>query len=100
MAEIDPKAMTRAMLAQLEQDGEAMDGLSLDDLKNAMSHPKAMEGVAEAMANEAGSVQAGESAPDFSLRFLPGSGGEDTRRVTLSEHFGARPVALVFGSYT
>ena len=99
MSQIDPKAMTQAMLAQLERDGESMDGLSLDDLKNAMSHPKAMEGVAEAMANEAGSVQAGQPAPDFSLCFLPGSGETDAR-VTLSAHFGKRPVALIFGSYT
>ena len=42
-----------------------------------------------------GSVSPGDMAPDFTLR-RQGQGG----RVTLSSYRGARPVVLVFGSYT
>jgi hypothetical protein len=45
-------------------------------------------------------VQEGEAAPDFTLPWLgakPAGAGE---RLTLSSHFGRRPVALIFGSYT
>jgi hypothetical protein len=52
---------------------------------------------------EAGAVQVGDPAPDFTLPPLTSAGpvgpnaGEE---VTLSTHFGDRPVALIFGSYT
>ena len=83
----------------LPLEDEQMAGLSLDDLKDAMAAPGAAETVAELMPYEATSVKPGEPAPDFSLPYLPGSGpaGE---RMTLSAHFGKRPVALIFGSYT
>ena len=89
--------MVAGMLKSLE--GQSMDGLSLDDLKQAMSHPEAMKVIAETMPIEAASVQQGQPAPDFTLPYLPGSGpaGESA---TLSDHFGKRPVALIFGSYT
>ena len=48
---------------------------------------------------EAGSVQAGDPAPDFTLPWLPGSEGS-APSLTLSDHFGVQPVALIFGSYT
>ena len=86
-----------SILDRLE--GEDMQGLSHDDLKQAMSHPKAAETVAELMSYDATAVKLGDPAPDFSLAYLPGSGREGAR-VTLSEHFGRRPVALIFGSYT
>lgn len=93
---------TRATIAgMLEGLGdEAMDGLSLDDLKDAMSHPLAAETVAELMPLEAASVQAGEPAPDFTLPWLPGGGGVEGETLTLSERWRERPVALIFGSYT
>ena len=72
---------------------------ALDDLRDAMSHPKAAETVAELMPVEAASVQPGQPAPDFTLPYLSGSGTEGAT-VTLSDHFGKRPVALIFGSYT
>jgi hypothetical protein len=42
-----------------------------------------------------GSLAVGDHAPDFTLPTHDHSG-----RVTLSSHRGARPVVLVFGSYT
>ena len=47
------------------------------------------------MSARAGHLEVGDRAPDFSLRPLH---GED--RVTLSREYEARPVVLVFGSYT
>ena len=97
MADDTTRRMIEGMLAQLEK--ENMAGLSLDDLRDAMMAPGAAETVAELMPIEAASVKPGEPAPDFELPWLPGSGleGETLR---LSSHFGERPVALVFGSYT
>jgi len=43
-----------------------------------------------------GALRVGDPAPDFSLRSLR----DRSRRVSLSSHRGARPVVLVFGSYT
>jgi hypothetical protein len=43
----------------------------------------------------AGSLAVGDRAPDFTLPTHDHSG-----QVTLSSHRGARPVVLVFGSYT
>lgn len=43
----------------------------------------------------AGKLHAGDSAPDFTLPLLDHSGS-----VTLSSFRGARPVVLIFGSYT
>ncbi|MDJ0788403.1 MAG: hypothetical protein QNK05_16470 [Myxococcota bacterium] len=108
MAE-DRKArdMIDGMLSNLSDgEGEAMQGLTLDDLKDAMSHPEAAKTVAELMPIEAASVKAGDPAPDFTLPYLPGIPGSGTgtrtegESVTLSSHFGERPVALIFGSYT
>ncbi len=96
-AEDETRNKISGMLARLE--GEDMQGLSHDDLKQAMSHPKAAETVAELLSYDATAVKLGEPAPDFSLPYLPGSGREGAR-VTLSDHFGSRPVALIFGSYT
>ncbi|RMG18577.1 MAG: hypothetical protein D6731_01710 [Planctomycetota bacterium] len=42
----------------------------------------------------------GAPAPDFVLRRLGQDGSPGDERVRLSAHFGQRPVALVFGSYT
>ena len=98
MSEIDVDAMIEAVRAQLAAQGNDLQGLSLDDLRNAMSHPKPAEQVAAAMALEATSVQAGDPAFDFALPRLGGPNAGEL--VTLSSHFGKRPVALIFGSYT
>jgi hypothetical protein len=42
-----------------------------------------------------GSLQVGDRAPDASLAALDGRS-----RVRLSERWGAKPLVLVFGSYT
>ena len=97
MADDATRKMIEGMLAQLE--GQAMDGLSIDDLRDAMTAPGAAEAVAELMPIEAASVKPGEPAPDFDLPWLPGSGPEG-ETLRLSSHFGERPVALIFGSYT
>jgi hypothetical protein len=89
--QIDVDAMIEAVRVQLESQGAELQGLSLDDLRDAMSHPQAAAQVVKLMALEASSVQVGDPAPDFSLSRL----GESE-----TSHFGKRPVALIFGSYT
>jgi hypothetical protein len=102
MTEFDIDVIKGEVKAGLEANvGE--DGLKdmhLDDLMDAMSHPKATDVIKTLMALEADSVQAGEPAPDFSLPRLSGSGPDGCAPVTLSDHFGKRPVGLIFGSYT
>ena len=102
MGKIDVNAMLEGMRERLQQDEAAgqLAGLTVDDLMDAASHPKAPEVIAEAVALEAGSVQEGAPAPDFSLPWLPAGRETPPGRMTLSEHFGKKPVALIFGSYT
>jgi hypothetical protein len=47
------------------------------------------------MSARAGHLQIGDRAPDFTLKML-----EEDRTVSLSAEHAARPVVLVFGSYT
>jgi hypothetical protein len=47
------------------------------------------------MSARAGTLQTGDTAPDFSLPLLHGD-----RKVTLSEEYRKKPVVLIFGSYT
>ena len=98
MSEFDVDAMIEGVRAQLEAQGFDLQGLSIEDLRNAMSHPKAAEQVAALMALEPTSAQTGDPAPDFALPRLGGPKAGEV--VTLSSHFGKRPVALIFGSYT
>ena len=86
------------LAANVGEDG--LKDMDLDDLMDAMSHPKATDVIKTLMALEPGSVQAGEPAPDFSLPRLSGSGLDGNASVTLSDHFDKRPVGLIFGSYT
>jgi len=97
MADREYEAMKDGMLAQLE--GQKMAGLALDDLRDAMSHPKAAETVQALLPYEATAPGEGDAAPDFTLPRLAGHAAGD-ERITLSDHFGSRPVALIFGSYT
>ncbi len=85
------------MLKMLENENVQMDGLTLDRLRNAVAHPAAAAEIQRLAAREATSVQQGERARDFCIPYLPSS-GEGT--VRLSDHFGNRPVGLIFGSYT
>ena len=102
MTKIDVQKMMEAMRPQLERDEseDRLAGLSVDDLAEAVSHPKAAAMIAEIMEAEAASVQEGEPAPDFTLPWLEKSGVGRGATLTLSDHFGKRPVALIFGSYT
>jgi len=102
MAKIDVKKMMEAMRPQLERDEseDRLAGLSVDELAEAVSHPKAAAMIAEIMEAEAASVQEGAPAPDFTLPWLEGSGAGKGGALTLSDHIGKRPVALIFGSYT
>jgi hypothetical protein len=102
MGKVDIAAMMAGMRAQLERDQAdgKLAGLTVDALMDAVSHPKAAETIAETMGWEATSVKPGEPAPDFTLPWLPGAGAERGPSLTLSTHFGERPVAQIFGSYT
>ena len=102
MAKIDVKQMMESMRAGLERDQAdgKLAGLSVEELAEAVSHPKAAEMIAELMEAEAASVQEGDPAPDFTLPWLPASGEGLGPEMALSDHFGKGPVALIFGSYT
>ena len=102
MSQPDPKAMMEAMRARLERDQAEgkLAGINVADLADAMAHPKAGEVIAETMSAEAASVKPGQPAPDFTLPWLAGSGTGRGPALSLSSHFGKRPVALIFGSYT
>jgi hypothetical protein len=102
VAKIDVKQMLESMRARLERDQAdgKLAGLSVDELAEAVSHPKAAEMIAELMEAEAASVQEGDPAPDFTLPWLPESGEGLGPEMALSDHFGKRSVALIFGSYT
>ncbi len=102
MGKIDAKEMMDGMRGELERDQAEgkLAGITIDDLQDAISHPKAGAVIAECMEADAQSVQPGEPAPDFTLPWLPGSGDQRSNTLSLSSHFGKRPVALIFGSYT
>ena len=95
MNETELRKMMAGLTDRLERDGEKMDGLSVDDLRDALSHPAAAAEVLRTMQLEEESVKQGQPAPDFRLRTLAGD-----RVVQLSEEYRQRPVALIFGSYT
>ena len=106
-----PKADLDSMLEQMRPQLEAdeasgkMNTTSVDRLRKAISHPQAQPVIDELMAREADVVKEGEPAPDFSLPWLLGqpdssAEGAEGEKMTLSDHFGKRPVALIFGSYT
>ena len=102
MSKADVKGIMQGMRAQLERDQAdgKLAGLTIDDLADAISHPKAGAVVAECMEADTHSVAQGDLAPDFTLPWLPGSGDQRSNTLSLSSHFGKRPVALIFGSYT
>ena len=102
MTEIDLAAMKEQVQASLEANpgDDGMNGMDVDDLMDAMSHPKAASVVQSLIALEPQAVQQDQPAPDFNLPWLSGQGPDGSTSLTLSSHFGKRPVALIFGSYT
>ena len=90
MSGSDPGAMSAA--------ARKVPGITEEDVRKAMEYPGAAAEVERLLAAERTSVQEGDPAPDFRLPRL--TGAEVGERVALSDHFGKRPVALVFGSYT
>jgi len=73
-------------------------GMDPDDIRAAIEHPAAAREIKRLRGLESSCVVGGEEAPDFELPRLEQAAG--TECVRLSDHFGKRPVALVFGSYT
>lgn len=102
MTKPDGKGLPAGMREQLEaaQAAGELAGLEVDALSEAMEHPMAAAAVAALLEVEARSVTQGSPAPDFTLPWLPGAEGGDAPTLTLSDHFGKEPVALIFGSYT
>ena len=83
-----------------DPDGPQISDARREELMAALAHPKAAAEIQRGFALEATSVQEGQPAFDFTLPRL-GVGSEAALGpVTLSDHYGRRPVALVFGSYT
>jgi hypothetical protein len=102
MGKIDVEEVMAGMQERLQQDEAEgrLAGLTVEDLRDAVSHPEAPGVITEVMELEAASVQEGDPAPDFSLARLGSNGEDESERMTLSEHCGKSPVALIFGSYT
>lgn len=93
--------MRETMMKRLEEDeGDQMEGLSLERLRDAMYRPNALEVMSEIFGSGPGAASVGMNAPDFELPYLPGRGGREGETVLLSDHFGKHPVGLIFGSYT
>ena len=102
MTELEAKQQLEKLRRQAEADAAAgkLDGETVRLVDDALTHPKAAAVVEELMGLEAHTVKAGDPAIDFDLPWLPGSEQRDQPTMTLSDHFGECPVALVFGSYT
>ena len=99
---IDVGSMMEGMRFRLESDEAEgrLAGLTVERLEKAVSHPEAQAVIREMMARESSVVNVGDPAPDFTLPWLTDLHPGDGDTMTLSDHFGRRPVALVFGSYT
>lgn len=91
--------MIEAMLASLADNNEKPEGFDLDDLRAVLNEEGAVESIMTLAPREETSVQQGEKARDFTLPFLQPEDGAATH-LTLSSHFGRRPVGLIFGSFT
>ena len=104
MSSSDSKAADAAIRKVLdatgasEENARSIPGITQDDARAAMAYPGVSEELERLVAADRASVPQGDPAPDFCLPRL--TGAEPGERVALSEHFGRRPVALVFGSYT
>ena len=94
------EAVVEGMLQSLAESGENMAGFDLERLQAAMAEDGALESVLEMLPREQTSVQQGEEARDFTLPVLAKHPSLEGDTVTLSTHFGHRPVGLIFGSFT
>lgn len=99
---VDVGSLMEGMRSRLEADQSdgRLAGLTVDRLEKAVSHPEAQAVINELMAREPDVVNQGDPAPDFSLPWLTGPRSGTGATLRLSDHFGKRPVALIFGSYT
>ena len=101
MAEVDIQKLIANLREQLGQPGEGnMVGLEMDDLADAISHPKAAAKIEEFFALESTSVQQGEAAPAIDLPWLGARPSGQPESFSLAAHRHSKPVALIFGSYT
>jgi hypothetical protein len=101
LAEIDIQRLIENLREQRSEAGESEAGiLGMDDLVDAVSHPAAAAKIEEFFALESTSVQQGEPAPEIDLPWLGAPPAGRSERFSLAAHCGARPVALIFGSYT
>ncbi len=104
MSSSDPDAATAAARKLVEASGISREtpreipGFTAEDRRAAMEYPGVAEEIERLVAADRASVQAGAPAPDFNLARM--TGPQAGERITLSDHFGKRSVALVFGSYT
>ena len=94
---IDPKLILESVRLRMQEQGVEWSEQEMRDLEDAISHPDAIPSIQESFQREANSVQVGDQAPDFALRLLQ---EPESPPLQLSSHWGRRPVALIFGSYT
>lgn len=105
----DGRVTREDLLAFFEQAAQGKDSLRTEEFRDALiggmpgfapgdmpTQPMLLRGL---FSGEVGSLNEGpklnEAAPDFELKTLDGS-----RTVKLSDHFGSKPVVLVFGNFT
>ncbi len=102
MSEFDLEQLFKSVREQLEADpaGAKDAGVAPENLARALAHPLARAELERSAPIEFASVAEGEPAPDFTLARLSETNGGQAGHVTLADHFGKRPVALIFGSYT
>ncbi len=102
MSEFDLDEAIKNVKARMAADpNTAADArIDADQIAKALAHPLAAAELQRVGPIEAASVAEGEPAPDFTLARLGEAPGGAGGPVTLSAHFGKRPVALIFGSYT
>lgn len=105
----DGRVTREDLLAFFEQAAQGKDSLRTEEFRDALiggmpgfapgdmpTQPMLLRGL---FSGEVGSLNEGpklnEAAPDFELKALDGS-----RTVKLSDHFGSKPIVLVFGNFT
>jgi hypothetical protein len=96
----EKRAFVQEVIGQMKSSDRDLSapGITGGEMIEVLNHPKAVDTIFEMVTMEADSAQQGAPAPDFCLKPLNDyAGGTPVR---LSDHFGKRPVALVFGSYT
>ncbi len=102
MSSSDPKAAALTRILDIpgvsQERTRKIPGITEEDARKAMEYPDVAAEIESLVAADRNSVPEGDPAPDFRLPRL--TGAEAGERVALSAHFGERPVALVFGSYT